>query len=139
MVHASVGVSAGGARSRVGVESYFPPFLLGLSVCLQLTISLCSERTIIKWNYYSAQSCRELSPVKPLPPFSGRGVKMEQVRIEQAKNPRDEAGFFSIVFFWWMNPLLALGYSRDLELEDLFEPRKEDGSEVDITDNEENY
>ena len=58
---------------------------------------------------------------------------MEQVRIEQKKNPRDEAGFFSIVFFWWMNPLLALGYSRDLELEDLYEPRKEDASEVDIT------
>ena len=55
---------------------------------------------------------------------------MEQVRIQQKKNPRDEAGFLSIVFFWWMNPLLALGYNRDLELEDLYGPRKEDQSEV---------
>ena len=55
---------------------------------------------------------------------------MEQTRVEQKKNPRDEAGFFSIVFFWWMNPLLALGYNRDLDLEDLFRPRKEDDSEV---------
>ena len=61
---------------------------------------------------------------------------MEQVRIEQKKNPRDEAGFFSIVFFWWMNPLLALGYSRDLELEDLYGPREEDASEVEIKDEE---
>ena len=61
---------------------------------------------------------------------------MEQVRVEQKKNPRDDAGFFSIVFFWWMNPLLALGYSRDLELEDLFEPRKEDASEVNIIEKE---
>ena len=65
-------------------------------------------------------------------------IRMEQVRVEQKKNPRDDAGFFSIVFFWWMNPLLALGYSRDLELEDLFEPRKEDASEVNIID-EDNY
>lgn len=61
---------------------------------------------------------------------------MEQVRIEQKKNPRDNAGFFSIVFFWWMNPLLALGYSRDLELEDLYGPREEDASEVEIKDEE---
>ena len=59
---------------------------------------------------------------------------MEQVRIKQKKNPRDNAGFFSIVFFWWMNPLLALGYSRDLELEDLYGPREEDASEVEIID-----
>ena len=58
---------------------------------------------------------------------------MEQTRVEQKKNPRDEAGFFSIVFFWWMNPLLALGYNRDLELEDLFQPRKEDESEVPLS------
>ena len=63
---------------------------------------------------------------------------MEQVRIEQKRNPRDDAGFFSIVFFWWMNALLALGYSRDLELEDLYEPRKEDASEVDLI-REENH
>ena len=55
---------------------------------------------------------------------------MEQTRVDKKKNPRDKAGFFSIFFFWWMNPLLALGYNRDLELEDLFRPCKEDDSEV---------
>ena len=57
---------------------------------------------------------------------------MEQVRVEQKRNPRDGAGFLSNIFFWWINPLLALGYSRNLELEDLYEPCKEDTSEVDI-------
>ena len=66
----------------------------------------------------------------------GGEVRMEQVRIQQKKNPRDEAGFFSIVFFWWMNPLLAAGYNRDLELEDLYGPRKEDESEVGGSDEE---
>ena len=55
---------------------------------------------------------------------------MEQERIQQKKNPRDGAGFLSILFFWWMNPILSVGYKRDLELEDLYEPRKEDRSEV---------
>ena len=64
---------------------------------------------------------------------------MEQVRIQQKKNPRDEAGFFSIVFFWWMNPLLALGHNRDLELEDLYGPRKEDQSEVGVSSDEEKF
>jgi ATP-binding cassette subfamily C (CFTR/MRP) protein 4 len=51
-------------------------------------------------------------------------------KVQQQKNPREKASFFSIVFFWWMNPLLTLGYRQDLQLEDLYEPRKEDESEV---------
>ena len=53
-----------------------------------------------------------------------------ETKVQQRKNPRETAGWLSIAFFWWMNSLLALGYRKDLELEDLYEPRKEDKSEV---------
>lgn len=33
-------------------------------------------------------------------------------------------------FFRWMNSLLGEGYKKELEIEDLFEARKEDESEV---------
>ena len=53
-----------------------------------------------------------------------------ETKVQQRKNPSETAGWLSITFFWWMNSLLALGYRKDLELEDLYEPRKEDKSEV---------
>ena len=51
-------------------------------------------------------------------------------RVTQRKNPRENANLLSIIFFWWMNPLLWVGYKKDLELEDLYETLKEDQSEV---------
>ena len=33
-------------------------------------------------------------------------------------------------FFRWMNSLLGEGYKKELEMEDLFEARKEDESDV---------
>ena len=33
-------------------------------------------------------------------------------------------------FFRWMNSLLGEGYKKELEIEDLFEARKEDESDV---------
>jgi len=57
-------------------------------------------------------------------------ITMEQEnKVTQRKNPREDASFLSIVFFWWMNPLLGEGYKKDLEMEDLYEARKEDESE----------
>ena len=53
-----------------------------------------------------------------------------EAKVQQRKNPRETASWPSIAFFWWMNSLMASGYSKDLELEDLYEPRKEDESEV---------
>ena len=69
-------------------------------------------------------------------------------KIRQKKNPRETANIFSITFFWysidsllmrikilsfcttrWMNSLLGEGYKKELELEDLFEPRKTDESD----------
>ena len=69
-----------------------------------------------------------------------------QEKIKQKKNPRETANILSICFFWyidiflgeniinfpnprWMNSLLGSGYKKELELEDLFEPRKKDESE----------
>ena len=42
-------------------------------------------------------------------------------------NPRHELWS---KFFRWMNSLLGEGYKKELEIEDLFEARKEDESEV---------
>ena len=78
-----------------------------------------------------------------------------QEKIKQRKNPRETANIFSIRFFWylqisyiilssymyhyerneklslsrWMNSLMDSGYKKELELEDLFEPRKKDESD----------
>jgi len=54
----------------------------------------------------------------------------QQDKVTQRKNPRENAGFLSICFFWWMNSLLGEGYKKELELEDLYEARKEDESEI---------
>ena len=54
----------------------------------------------------------------------------QEDQVHQQKNPRETANFISIAFFWWMNPLLALGFKKDLELEDLYAARHEDESEV---------
>ena len=65
-------------------------------------------------------------------------------KIKQKKNPRETANILSIRFFWyldiyegneqislsrWMNSLMGSGYKKELELEDLFEPRKKDESD----------
>ena len=42
-----------------------------------------------------------------------------EAKVQQRKNPRETASGPSIAFFWWMNSLLASGYRKDLELEDL--------------------
>jgi len=54
----------------------------------------------------------------------------QETKVNQKKNPRDEASFLSICFFWWMNPLLAKGYKNELEMEDLYAARLEDQSHL---------
>ena len=51
-------------------------------------------------------------------------------KVEQRNNPRETSGWLSLTFFWWMNSLLVLGHRRELQLEDLHRPSKEDQSEV---------
>ena len=51
-------------------------------------------------------------------------------KVHQQKNPRETANWVSVALFWWLNPLLALGFRKDLELEDLYKAKHEDESEV---------
>ena len=69
-------------------------------------------------------------------------------KITQKKNPRETANVFSICLFWyclilyfvtyyhflifirWMNSLLGEGYKKELTMEDIFEVRNQDESEV---------
>ncbi|MCJ1436745.1 hypothetical protein MMC27_006127 [Xylographa pallens] len=43
--------------------------------------------------------------------------------------PELTAGFYNQAFFWWMNPLLLKGYSKSLEVEELYELDKHLSSE----------
>ena len=37
-------------------------------------------------------------------------------------SPEAMSGFFSKSFFWWLSPILAIGFRRVLTLDDLFKP-----------------
>lgn len=49
---------------------------------------------------------------------------------KRSENPREKANIFSILTFWWTIDLFRKGYSKVLELEDLFKPLEVDKSEV---------
>jgi ATP-binding cassette subfamily C (CFTR/MRP) protein 4 len=53
---------------------------------------------------------------------------MEQSEQKVTDNPRDKASFPSILTFFWTIPLFRKGYSKVLEIEDLYRPRKVDES-----------
>ena len=38
----------------------------------------------------------------------------------KAATPESTAGFYNQAFFWWLNPLFIKGYSKSLELEELY-------------------
>ena len=43
-------------------------------------------------------------------------------------NPRERTNPLSKLFFWWVFPLLRTGYKKDLELNDIYNPLREDVS-----------
>ncbi|KAJ6660858.1 hypothetical protein lerEdw1_017015, partial [Lerista edwardsae] len=45
-------------------------------------------------------------------------------------NPLSDANFCSRLFFWWLNPLLVIGYKRKLEEDDMYKILSEDSSKV---------
>ncbi|KAK0081216.1 hypothetical protein PV326_007800 [Microctonus aethiopoides] len=58
-------------------------------------------------------------------------TKMDgNIREKMKKNPREGANFFNAVTYTWMLEIFHLGYKRDLELEDLYEPLKEHKSNI---------
>lgn len=48
---------------------------------------------------------------------------METVKKELKENPRETANIVSVLFFSWVIPLLKIGSSKVLEIEDLFQCR----------------
>ena len=48
----------------------------------------------------------------------------------QKENPRKSASVFSILFFWWVREILAIGQKRPLENDDLFPLLDEDKTQI---------
>ncbi|XP_052868167.1 ATP-binding cassette sub-family C member 4-like [Anopheles cruzii] len=55
---------------------------------------------------------------------------MEAVTRKLSPNPRQNANFISVLTFWWTIDLFRKGYSKVLELQDLFRPLDVDRSDV---------
>lgn len=49
-------------------------------------------------------------------------IKMESSRRVLPSNPRENSNIFSVMFFTWTLPLFKKGYSKILELGDIFQP-----------------
>ncbi|KAI4502295.1 hypothetical protein M0802_002207 [Mischocyttarus mexicanus] len=45
-------------------------------------------------------------------------------------NPREKANFISVLLWWWSLNLFKIGYKKVLEIDDLYDPLKEDRSTV---------
>lgn len=54
---------------------------------------------------------------------------MESSRQKLQPNPRDDTNFFSKIFFIWTIPLFKKGYSKILQMEDMFRPLNCDRSD----------
>lgn len=54
---------------------------------------------------------------------------MEVPELHYNPNPLARANCFSQLLFWWLNPLLSLGYKKNLEKDDLYNILNEDSSE----------
>jgi ATP-binding cassette subfamily C (CFTR/MRP) protein 1 len=53
-------------------------------------------------------------------PFRRRRKQKTPVPTERQPSPEHKAGFFSLLTFQWMAPLMQLGYQRPLELNDIW-------------------
>lgn len=53
---------------------------------------------------------------------------MEQNEQKNAENPREKANLFSVLTFWYTLGMFRDGYSKVLEISDLFRPLKVDES-----------
>lgn len=55
---------------------------------------------------------------------------MESSRKELPPNPREKSNIFSTLLFTWTLPLFKKGYTKILELDDIFQPLKCDKSDL---------
>lgn len=51
-----------------------------------------------------------------------RKVIMDTGEHKYPPNPKDSAGIFSIVFYWWIVPLFRKGNNKTLEMSDMCQP-----------------
>ncbi|XP_055544991.1 ATP-binding cassette sub-family C member 4-like isoform X1 [Wyeomyia smithii] len=51
---------------------------------------------------------------------------MEAPKVKLCENPRQDAGLFSVLTFWWTTDMFRKGSSRTLGLSDLYKPLNED-------------
>ncbi|XP_070538062.1 ATP-binding cassette sub-family C member 4-like isoform X3 [Ptychodera flava] len=54
---------------------------------------------------------------------------MDEFKKEAQKNPIQTANIISKLFYWWLNPLFKHGYSRALEVKDMYKTLPEDSAE----------
>lgn len=55
---------------------------------------------------------------------------MESSQQKSPPNPRDTTNFVSALFFTWTFPLFKKGFSKILQMEDMFRPLKCDHSDL---------
>ncbi|XP_025156981.1 multidrug resistance-associated protein 4-like isoform X2 [Harpegnathos saltator] len=53
---------------------------------------------------------------------------MDSTRTKSRPNPRENANIVSVLLWWWTIDLFRKGYTKSLDMEDLYEPLKEDRS-----------
>ncbi|XP_066582136.1 LOW QUALITY PROTEIN: ATP-binding cassette sub-family C member 4-like [Prorops nasuta] len=53
---------------------------------------------------------------------------MDASKRKSKPNPREEAGIFSVLVWWWTINLFKTGYRKTLGIEDLFDPLRDDRS-----------
>lgn len=52
----------------------------------------------------------------------------QQSEGKAAENPREKANFLSVITFFWTLDLFKKGYSKELEIDDLYKPLECDDS-----------
>lgn len=62
-------------------------------------------------------------------PFREYPVKMEAIQRKLPPNPKDKAGFLSQLLFVWTVPIFKGGYTKALDVADLFQPLRTDRSQ----------
>ena len=78
----------------------------------------------IRWNYFS-----DFHQVIRLKPMNSNYDRLES-EPRKNENPRKSANVFSILFFCWVREILAVGYKRPLENDDLFPLLEEDKTQI---------
>ena len=71
----------------------------------------------------------EFNYVIKLQPMNSKYDRLES-QARPKENPRKSASVFSILFFWWVREILAIGQKRPLENDDLFPLLDEDKTQT---------